>query len=874
MTPEELKAIQWSDFNQGQPTSSSTQGQPVAVPPSAGTSPRSAKIQWQPMSGSPSVITPEQEHQARVEALVPSTESQFSANKAADEQRIKKLYEDARVTGGPAMPPPSAGQGFSLTDIPVLGHLAEKGLSWAASKDPEGRLATWYGGGNQMGDTEEERYKNLLAYQDAYRQRQQQEDPYGYLGTRIQSGVATMPLMPNLKAGQLAETVGSKVLEPVAKEMPSIVEKGLKIAGRPVPAAVEGGLWTGADVAAGAAPNSSASDYREKALKGFQEGAETGYTFGLPLTLGTSAIKLGRDITKAFWDPEGYAASAIAERNAQATPKQKSQGITPEKGLGLSEDGKSVLPIDIAGAKGLAEESATVPHAHPELMDLSDKLTDRFNKRSVDVGNDVANVSGRPKNPANNEYLTDFEMREKARMDAQSVNGPAYRAAYDSPNAQAIWNDDLARVVNTNAGAQAVEKTIQSEKLRAAKEGREFVNPFYRDQNGKLQIDQNVGIPNLEFWDRFKRHMNDTAEGLKASGYKTEAEELNTLLYGDKNAPPTSGGGLTPYGQKQDFALVPFLKSTVPEYETALSGARKFIKEDNAFDGGAAFFDDANVGKKTKNATIADGKLSEFNQMTDQEKQTFRQGLLSRITANPADAAKIFASNDAKTLNRYREVLGDKVFNDVDNTLTLNRLVSATEFLNPKLPTNLSSGESKARGILRTGVIGGVGGLVGNYAPMIMQYIAERPVATTLGAIGTGVAIAGSAVKSSVQKTMVEKKAAAILDMMSKGDPATFKKIINAGQTDRDINEALRAIEYGVMRTIAVQSQNNEKRATGGRTAHASGGRTGSSAKSKADRLIGMVDHIRKSHGKETSSLLNLDDDTVAKALDIANQRI
>lgn len=56
--------------------------------------------------------------------------------------------------------------------------------------------------------------------------------------------------------------------------------------------------------------------------------------------------------------------------------------------------------------------------------------------------------------------------------------------------------------------------------------------------------------------------------------------------------------------------------------------------------------------------------------------------------------------------------------------------------------------------------------------------------------------------------------------------------------------------------------------------ARASGGRTGMSAKSKADKLISMVDGVRKDISNETSSLLNLDDTTVAKALSIANRGI
>jgi hypothetical protein len=54
----------------------------------------------------------------------------------------------------------------------------------------------------------------------------------------------------------------------------------------------------------------------------------------------------------------------------------------------------------------------------------------------------------------------------------------------------------------------------------------------------------------------------------------------------------------------------------------------------------------------------------------------------------------------------------------------------------------------------------------------------------------------------------------------------------------------------------------------------ASGGRTTKNPKDKAQRLIDMVDKIKKEQGNETKPLLNLDDTTVAKALAIANRGI
>ena len=59
------------------------------------------------------------------------------------------------------------------------------------------------------------------------------------------------------------------------------------------------------------------------------------------------------------------------------------------------------------------------------------------------------------------------------------------------------------------------------------------------------------------------------------------------------------------------------------------------------------------------------------------------------------------------------------------------------------------------------------------------------------------------------------------------------------------------------------------------REGRASGGRTMSKNPiAKAMALIAMADRIKKEQGKDTSSLLNLDDTTVAKALAVANRGI
>jgi hypothetical protein len=65
-----------------------------------------------------------------------------------------------------------------------------------------------------------------------------------------------------------------------------------------------------------------------------------------------------------------------------------------------------------------------------------------------------------------------------------------------------------------------------------------------------------------------------------------------------------------------------------------------------------------------------------------------------------------------------------------------------------------------------------------------------------------------------------------------------------------------------------------EGRADGGRIGRKSGGRAVGAAKAKADKLISMVDRIKKDEGKGTEPLLNVDDTTIAKALEIAKRGI
>jgi len=60
--------------------------------------------------------------------------------------------------------------------------------------------------------------------------------------------------------------------------------------------------------------------------------------------------------------------------------------------------------------------------------------------------------------------------------------------------------------------------------------------------------------------------------------------------------------------------------------------------------------------------------------------------------------------------------------------------------------------------------------------------------------------------------------------------------------------------------------------AAGGRIGRKTGGAVKKDAKAEAHRLIALSEKIRKKQAQQTEPLLNLDDTTVAKALEIANR--
>jgi len=838
------------------------------------------------------ILSPAEEHQARVEALAPVAEADIAKKQAATSATLASRFSVAKPAGQGSV------QSLNLSDIPVAGPLVEKGISSLASQaDAGSSMANWWTSGHmgEFGDTEDERYRNGLAYQEAYRNAQYEANPTQYYGARAEAFLPQLALTPELKVGQLVGSIGTHVLAPVAENMPGVIEGALKLLGRPVPAAVEAGVWGGAQKAAESAPGSTAQDVGENAIQGGKTGAELGYIIGLPVSTALGVGKWVADKTKVLWNPEGYAADQASKAFNEATSRERAAGLSPEQAQDLALQGKPVTPLDIAGGRSLGEATAgATTGSDPDLIALNQSLSDRFQARSQNVQNDLHAAIPRPNDPQTGRPMNDEQLRSLAHDQAREANSPAYDSAFANPEGDFIWNDDLRRLVNTPGGSAALQKTIGSSNVEATVNRQNPVNPFYKDAGGQWDLNPDVGTPNLQFWDRFKRNMNDVAEAQKgANGAATEeSRDTNRLLYNNPEG-NSSGTDIAPDGGGK-FALVPYLRNLVPEYGTALDGARQYIREDNAFDAGKNFFGTANVAKLSKDPLAADAALRDFSNYTPGEQDTFRHGLLANITDNPEQAAKVFAGGDAKTLDRYRQVLGPDLFQTVDDTLRMHRIAAAGDVLSGKSGNTPTAFQQAV-----THAIGYTGGAItlALKSPEILQYALQHPVGTAVTAAVGAAAATGNAVKAAVEKGIGDKKVGAILQMLGSNDPQTFQRIIEAGKSDKQVSDALKRIEYGVTRYAAEhpkdvqpQVQNAQQAATpviqkaiqqaapqqasGGRIGRKSGGRTTGAAKAKADQLIAMVDRIKKDEGKGTKPLLNVDDTTIAKALEIANRGI
>jgi hypothetical protein len=720
-------------------------------------------------------------------------------------------------------------------DIPVFGPLVQRGIAKYKSTGTEDQ--------GKYGSTPEERYRNILAENKAYETERNVQNPNLSWVPSIAGGIASAAAVPLALAALPAAPAGAAGAAGVGGTLAALRAAS---AAHPVVSAIGSGIgWGAASTAAETLPGESAEDYALRIGKGAAIGAPLGLAgYGVSKAI----VGAGKGVANAsslLFNPEQHAIGKIAAAEAAAPTAAK--GLSSAEAAALRDAGAPVVATDIRGVTPAVQKAANRLPENENIAKINDSLLARTQESSVKFQSMIDDAHAvKVGNPA--AVIDPVASRAAADAEARLVNKPAYDAAYAAPTAQSIWNPNLENLINTKHGQSAIDWAVTNSNAHAYDtKSIPIRNPFVKNpKTGLYELSAGAPPPSLQFWDWVKRGLNGATSVARNKGDNDSARVIAN------NA----------------RSLTDDLKTTVPEYGTALQGAQRYIKEDNAFDAGMKFFTLADASKKTDPMVL--GKQLDFfknpnpqKQYTTGEKAGFNEGLLSFLKSNPEQAAKVFAKNDAATMNNLQSVMDPQVFKAVQTASQVQRISALAKTIVPPAEP------SRLKGVLQGGI--GATVLVGiyNHIPEIIAHM-SNPASL----IGTGVLGGAGLATRSAYNGIQNRNARILLEMATSNDPAILRKVQEAAASNANVRTALHELEQGMARYLAAKgtTYSTPPEAPNSRIQRKSGGKVGHAH--LVSRLMKLAEHAKKSSNKATEPLLNASDDHVVKALDVAQRAI
>jgi len=325
--------------------------------------------------------------------------------------------------------------------------------------------------------------------------------------------------------------------------------------------------------------------------------------------------------------------------------------------------------------------------------------------------------------------------------------------------------------------------------------------------------------------------------------------------------------------------------SYVPEYANALSVAHNGYMLQDATRAGYYFASNPNQFKINDIRKLA-------NSYNDEQYNLFNQGIGSFLHEQAQkpngiqSLAKKFSS-DLDFQSRMKEALGQDAYNSVYGKIMSEELFRNADAVNIAQnagrnisPTIGAGGIALAAGPLVDFTIShpeimqhvGVGTAAGTAAATAImagskilnveqQRIANRLIPMVLSSDPSAVAQAGKILDKSWQ---AKNAVSSVINTMQKAAGATVGRAIklSASPTGR------------VLQSIPTNNPPPPQQSAGGRVPRKSGGKVQSGHQHLVDRLFRLGEQAKKAEKAHTEPLLNLPDETVAKALDVAQRAI
>jgi hypothetical protein len=425
-------------------------------------------------------------------------------------------------------------------------------------------------------------------------------------------------------------------------------------------------------------------------------------------------------------------------------------GMTQADEAVAAQAGTPVINADRGGAP-LRTLARTAANVSPEAaQSLNATVSDRFETQGPRAVSFIQRLM--------NGATDDLALQDALRQGARKANQPAYRAAYDAPQAKAIWTPEIRNLMQADPFRQAINAAEQTSTNAAAVSGGNAIrNPFVFRPDGTVTLrqlpDGSYALPNLEFWDIVQRNLRNSSELAQRNGDNLLAGQIGDM-------------------RRQ---LNSVLDNAVPEFNQARRGAAQFFGAEDAIDAGKQF--------ATSPRAIPEARKA-FGQFTQAERDAFSIGYASELI----DTIK--ASRDR--VNVINQVFGSQARREM-NELALGahkaRELEAfvrVEAIVDQLRSAVSGNSSTAQQLISAGVVGGAGG-----------YFASGGDWTQAASMA-GLVAAGRRGLQVLGKKVDERVMARIGEVLASGDPSALQRAIQNAALSAEHRTALEAIQIGL----------------------------------------------------------------------------
>ena len=523
-------------------------------------------------------------------------------------------------------------------------------------------------------------------------------------------------------------------------------------------------------------------------------------------------------------------AADFADGSAKVTPAQLQELIKTGVPLNIADLGGKKTTELLNTSMGRLPPSKVPTSAARYNTSLNPKAgaadvgeTSRLADSQARMENLLTHEAGAPLNPAS---MTD-QIEKSGRAELDDI----YDVARDPKNIKgnSIYASDFDPALQGNPYFQ---KSIANaaDLVNSSMKPEAHIIPSWSENTGERP-------GNLAYWDLVKRDLDTQYKQLMAHGNTQDEQRALQILDVKK-------------------ALVSRLDEMVPEYQQARGAASEFFQSRTAPEAGANFYG------KMDSFDAADAAKN-YNGYSDTQKAYFKNGFLSEMNndmGRPGGAAVLAKkmTTDPDFQQKAQMVLGPS-YKNIRNSILAEDLSTSAKKL-------AESGTSHMGGMLPT-----VGAAVTGGAMPIYELLTNE--AFRVGALDPnyllgvvpGMVVGAAAAKRA--KSVAQKT----IELATSGKAEDMEDVVRLASHNP---VAQRTLERMNRYSQAANQQGAPLEASGGRIGRASGGRTMKDPKKKAESLILLAEKIKKEEGKNTSSLLNLDDTTVAKALAVANKHI